>query len=376
MRISLLPNGSFLRNVVLKALALFVALNLVFAAWNPVPALARLSAYNRLFPGRQRFPFGENPQKAYNLSLYSLEAMFAAHELSGRPKPADEYRVLLIGDSSVWGTLLHPQETLAGQLNGQGLSCNNRAVRAYNLGYPTLSLTKDLMVLDMAMAYQPDLVLWLVTLEAFPRQKQLSSPIVANNPQRVSALIQKYDLALDPNDPALVRPNFWERTIVGQRRALADLIRLQLYGVLWAATGVDQEYPPDYPPAQRDLEADLAYQGWQPPSLPDGALAFDVLAAGITAAAPTPVLLINEPMLISTGANSEIRYNFFYPRWAYDQYQKMLSERSRQEGWSYLNLWDLLPEGEFTNSAIHLTPAGTARLVQQIAPHVLAAVCR
>lgn len=371
-----MPNGSFLRNVILKAVALFAALNLVFAAWNPVPALARLSAYNRLFPGRERFPFGENPQKAYNLSLYSMEAMFAAHELSGRPKPADEYRVLLIGDSSVWGTLLRPQETLAGQLNGLGLSCDNRAVRAYNLGYPTLSLTKDLMVLDMAIAYQPDLILWLVTLEAFPRQKQLSSPIVANNPQRVSALIQKYDLALDPNDPALAWPNFWDRTIVGQRRALADLIRLQLYGVLWAATGVDQEYPSDYPPAQRDLEADLVYQGWQPPSLPDGALAFDVLAAGITAAAPAPVLLVNEPMLISTGANSEIRYNFFYPRWAYDQYQKMLYERSRQEGWSYLDLWDLLPEGEFTNSAIHLTPAGTAWLAQQIAPHVLAAVCR
>lgn len=376
MRINLLPNGSFLRNVILKALALFAALNLVFAAWNPVPALARLSAYNRLFPGRERFPFGENPQKAYNLSLYSMEAMFAAHELSGRPKPADEYRVLLIGDSSVWGTLLRPQETLAGQLNGLGLSCDNRAVRAYNLGYPTLSLTKDLMVLDMAIAYQPDLILWLVTLEAFPRQKQLSSPIVANNPQRVSALIQKYDLALDPNDPALAWPNFWDRTIVGQRRALADLIRLQLYGVLWAATGVDQEYPSDYPPAQRDLEADLVYQGWQPPSLPDGALAFDVLAAGITAAAPAPVLLVNEPMLISTGANSEIRYNFFYPRWAYDQYQKMLYERSRQEGWSYLDLWDLLPEGEFTNSAIHLTPAGTARLAQQIAPRILVAVCR
>jgi hypothetical protein len=51
----------FIRNVILKALALFVAANLVFAAWNPLALLGHLSAYNRLFPGRERFPFGENP---------------------------------------------------------------------------------------------------------------------------------------------------------------------------------------------------------------------------------------------------------------------------------------------------------------------------
>ena len=314
--------------------------------------------------------------RLYSLSLYSLDAMFASHKLSGRLKPADEYRVFLIGDSSVWGTLLRPQETLAGQLNSLALSCNSKTVRAYNLGYPTLSLTKDLMVLDMAKTYQPDLILWLVTLEAFPRAKQLASPIVANNPQLVNSLIQKYNLALDPNDPALVQPDFWGRTIIGQRRALADLARLQLYGVPWAATGVDQVYPSDYVPAQQALEADFTYQDWQPPSLPDGALAFDVLEAGIAVAGSTPVLLVNEPMWISSGANSEIRYNFFYPRWAYDQYRARLGEWSKQQGWSYLDLWDLLPESEFTNSAIHLTPTGTAQLLQQIAPNILAALCQ
>jgi hypothetical protein len=50
-----------------------------------------------------------------------------------------------------------------------------------------------------------------------------------------------------------------EQTIIGQRRVLADLIRLQLYGVLWAATGIDQYYPEDYRPAQRDLAPDEGY---------------------------------------------------------------------------------------------------------------------
>ena len=64
-----------------------------------------------------------------------------------------------------------------------------KTVHAYNLGYPTISLTKDLMILDQANSYQPDLVIWLTTLEAFPKEKQLSSPIVANNAERVRQLI-------------------------------------------------------------------------------------------------------------------------------------------------------------------------------------------
>ena len=81
-------------------------------------ALGRISAYNLLFPGRPRFPFGEDPSVSYNLSLYNLDAMFASHLLAaGGPKPSNQYRVLLLGDLSVWGTLLRPQDTLAGQLN-------------------------------------------------------------------------------------------------------------------------------------------------------------------------------------------------------------------------------------------------------------------
>ncbi len=96
----------FFRNVVLKALALFLVANLLFALSDPSHLLGRISAYNHLFPGRQRLPYSDNPQQAYNLSLYSLDAMFASHELAAGPKPPDEYRVFLIGNSSTWGFLL------------------------------------------------------------------------------------------------------------------------------------------------------------------------------------------------------------------------------------------------------------------------------
>jgi hypothetical protein len=301
--------------------------------------------------------------------------MFASHVIAYGPKPADEYRVIVIGDSSTWGTLLHPEETLAGQLNTAELSICGKTIRVYNLGYPTISLTKDLMVLDYALRYQPDLIIWLVSLEAFPADEQLSSPFVANNTARVDDLIARYNLPLDPNDPALVRPDFWDSTLIGQRRALADLFRLQIYGVLWTATGIDQTYPADYQHAQTDFNTDISYHNMQPPTLDASQLAFGVLEAGMHIAGATPVILINEPMLIGVGENSDLRYNFLYPRWAYDQWREMMLAQAEAGGWNYLDLWNIVPADEFTNSAIHLTPAGESMLAGRVEQSILQQNC-
>jgi len=346
--------------LLLKATLLVVLFNFVFIPLNDIP-VGKLSLYNSIFPGRERFPFGET-RESYNLSLFDLDAMFASHVLAGTEKTPDEYRVLLIGDSSVWGTLLTPEQTLAGQLNKSVIPACGKTVHAYNLGYPTISLTKDLMILDQTRQYQPDVVIWLTTLEAFPNDKQLTSPIVANNAERVRGLITNYQLLQDLNDPDLVTPSTWEQTFISQRRAVADLLRLQIYGALWASTGIDQVYPGDYERAQTDLEASDEFHGLT--SL-DDALAFDVLDAGMSIA--PYVLLVNEPMLISDGLNSDIRYNFFYPRWAYDEYRQHLAEYATARGWNYLDLWDLVPASEFTNSAIHLSVAGERLLADRIA---------
>jgi hypothetical protein len=371
--VAVLNDGRFLRNVLLKAAGLFIVFNLLYMAFNPLPALGRISAYNVLLPGRLRFPFGENPQRSYNISLYSVDAMFASHEINGARKTADEYRVLVVGDSSVWGTLLRPQETLSGQLNAAGLRCGGKTVRTFNLGYPTISLLKDVMVMDEARRYQPDLVIWAVTLEAFPSDKQLFSPILANNLERLEPLLARYDLEIDLSDlevedvtPGLLDNDFYYRTLFSQRRGLADLLRLQLYGVLWAATGIDQEYPAEYNPAQRDLDADTSFHQWkQETTFGEGDLDWNVLAAGMQAAG-TPVLLVNEPILIARGNNSDIRYDFFYPRWAYDQYRQQLRALSAAQSWDLLDAWDLVPQEQFTNSAIHLTPQGESLLAKAV----------
>lgn len=360
----------FIRNVLIKASLLFILANLLFAVVQPVPALARISAYNVFFPGRPRLPFGETPDQAYNFSLYSLEAMLSSHEISAidRIAPSSrDYRVVVVGDSSVWGTLLTPAQTLVGQINAASLkTADGRTIRAFNLGYPTLSLTKDLLFLTLVKPYHPDMIVWMVTLESFPVSRQLSSPLLQHNPQAVRRLIREDHLNLNPQDPQLVDLSFWQNTIIGRRRDLADLFRLQFYGIPWAATGIDQYYPSSYELRANDLAADPTYEGLKPPHLLTQDLSLDVLKAGLSLYSAIPVLIVNEPMFISNGQNSNIRYNFYYPRWAYDDYRQILASNAQSQGWHYLDLWNLVQPSEFTNSAIHLTPKGETILAGQV----------
>jgi hypothetical protein len=365
-------NKVSLKRVIIKGVLLFLLIDLLFAPLSPLPILGQISAYNVIYPGRMRLPYGENPDQAYNLSLFNLEAMFASHVLAARNKSLDEYRVLIIGDSSVWGYLLKPENTLSDYINAANLKVSDgRSVRAYNLGYPTLSLIKDLLILNYATRYQPDLIIWMVTLESFPVAKQLDSPIVQNNPSTVQDLIATYSLNLNLHDPRFVTPNLWDSTLVGERRALADILRLQLYGVMWSATGIDQYYPESYEPPQENLTLDETFHGLKPPYLNPADLSLDIISAGINMTGNIPILYVNEPIFISHGKNSDIRYNFFYPRWAYDQYRQLFAETCSAGRWHCLDEWDLVPPDEFTNSAIHMSPFGTQTLASELEHAIL-----
>jgi hypothetical protein len=347
-----------LTRILLKATGLFLAVNLLWAVLNP--ALGGVSLYNVLVPGRERLPFGEDPA-SYNLILNDLDAMFASHALAGAGT-ADEFRVIVLGDSSVWGIQLPVEDTLTGQLNALDLTHDGQPIRAYNIGHPILSVTKDLLLLDYARRYDPDLIVWLVTLESLDPAAQLEPPLVQNNAGRVRELIARYELDLDmpPDAP----PALLDRTLVAQRRPIADWLRLQLYGVAWAVTGIDQIYPP-YAPLAHDLEATTTWNDYSADDPPD--LSVDVLTAGIALADDIPVLIVNEPIFIADGANSDLRYNAWYPRWAYDAYRANLAALAEANGWTLLDLWNAVPPDAFTDSPVHLSPAGSRQLAEHIA---------
>jgi hypothetical protein len=156
------------------------------------------------------------------------------------------------------------------------------------------------------------------------------------------------------------------------------VLRLQLYGVAWAVTGIDQEYREDYQRRSVDLNASDYWQDFRrgepytPETFTVDNLAFDVLRAGMELADNTPILFINEPIFISGGENSDIRYNAFYPRWAYDKYRTLLTEQAEQNGWQLLDLWDAMPEADcYTDSPVHLTPPCSAQLGQLVGEAIM-----
>lgn len=365
------PNPShpkFWIRVVVKSFILLTIINFIFPYLSASIPYGKISLYNLLFPGRLRLPYGDNPSQSYNLTLDNLDAMFSSHILSDARKSSSEFRVVVIGDSATWGYLLTPAQTLTSYLNDLALQTpDGRQMVFFNLGYPVMSLTKDLVILSRALEYQPDLILWLVTLESFPKDKQLSAPIIERNREQIYPFLHQIGLSsalsLPPNHSA----SFWNQTLVAKRRELADIIRLQLYGFLWAATNIDQAIPADIPLRQEDLSDDLAFHDFQPPDFPSDALAFEVINAAYRVAQPIPIILINEPMYISNGKNSDIRYNFYYPRWAYDLYRQKLASTCHDNNWECWDLWNLIPPDEFTNTAIHMTPAGSRQTAAKIA---------
>src|SRR5450755_4561031 len=166
---SLLPNPKpvtviRLAGILVKAIILFALFNVVYYVTQPLTLLNRLTVYNSLVPGRTRLPFSQYPDSSYSLIMTNIDQMLASHEIAGAKAP-DEFRVVMIGDSSVWGYLLSPTQTQADCLNGLGLTlASGHKVRVYNLGYPTLSVTKDFLILRHALQYKPDLIIWPMTL--------------------------------------------------------------------------------------------------------------------------------------------------------------------------------------------------------------------
>ncbi len=185
----MIVNWIALIRIIIKAALLFALINLLFALVYPIEQIGRVSIYNGLVPGRERLPYGENPAQSYNLSTYNIPALFSSHTIS-RPRAADEYRVALMGDSATWGWLLPADAMLSAQINAANATLDDgRRVVAYNLAYPIMALTKDLLLLEEALTQQPDVIVWLVTLESFPLAKQIFPPIVQNNAARARALI-------------------------------------------------------------------------------------------------------------------------------------------------------------------------------------------
>lgn len=357
--------------VFFKALALFVLVNVLYGLVQP--RVADVSAYNRFIPGLERMPFGVSTDP-YTLTVDNADAMFAAHAISA-PKPANEFRVVVVGDSSVWGEGLSVEETLTGQWNSLGLVCGGRSMRFYNLGYPHPSILKDLIFLQETQTRQPDAIVWLITLNTLMNQSRLH-PFIRENRGRALQIMDAYQIPFAPRAELEKHPpTFFDDTLLGQREFLARWLKLQTLGLVRSATGTDTVVAPEgYEPLPHDLKKNPNYRDLTPGTDLRPSLLLEALAAGNDLAGGVPVVLVNEPIFVANGQNSEIRYNDLYPRWAYDQYRELVAAQAT--AWSYLDLWNIIPSEYFTDSPMHLNAQGEQLLAEAITPTLLASTCK
>jgi len=361
--------------VLLKALFLYVLANLAFAYFQP--PVGKLSVYNWLVSGRERMPYEREIEYylvSHTIPVYEdMDAMFSSHVVS-RPKQADEYRVMLVGDSSTWAFGLTPEENLTAQLNLLGLkTCDGKRVVFYNIAFPLPYVAKDVLIMEKAREYEPDMFLWLVTLDAFRNRTIYTDYFLSPYSEEVLSLVDIYQVTnLDiENVKALT---FWEQTIIGQRGRLKKIALLQLHGLPWNATNLDYYYH-DWAPLSQDQSDSLGSDFGNPDDLNFDNDLFDVLRAGQGIAGDLPLVVVNEPIFIASGINSEIRYNDFYPRWAYDEYRIYLDKIARSGNMNYLDLWDVVPSSEFTDSPFHRSPKGEKILAGLISPQLLNLTC-
>lgn len=366
--------------LLLKTIILFVLFNMGFAILNP--PVGKITLYNSIIPGRLRFPYEQEPTfylVGYNAPVYEdFDAMFGAHVIANT-KQEDEFRLVLLGDSSTWGISVQASQTLSEQLNQLHIqTCDGRTVHAYNLGYPMPFLTRDLLILDRAMKYQPDMVLWLVTLSTL-ESKSAETYFILPHADQYLRLASSYHLTLPDLREPVQKPSFLDRTLVGQRKRLKNIALVQMLGLLWAATGIDNHeglQPRDTVPSP-DVGDDIHYGNLSPGESSNlfDSLLMGVLSAGYRIAGDVPVVLVNEPMFIAQGKNHQLRYNDSYPRWIYDDYRQFILKWTESQNRQILDYWNALPPNDFADQNFHRNPKGEKLFAELLASGIKKLAC-
>jgi len=361
--------------VIVKAILILCVFN--FAFIDIYPWLSTHQVYNHIVPGRLRFPWAQPELEltVHSLSLYeAMDAMFASHIISANDKPADEFRVIFLGDSSFWGDGISVSGTLPEQINRLDLqNCHSQRIVAYNLALPSLYVMKDFLILNKAMKYKPDLIVWGVTLRSLGYSDQNASLFLPSQSDDALYLIHRYNLNLST---AILKPTtLWGQTLLVDRSNVKNLFIYQMDALPWIATGVDgnitsslqSQIGNDVDPKNISMLHSAAVS-------PDN-LMLGVLNSADDLAAPAPILIVNEPIFIATGKNSQQYYDSFYPRPLYDQYRNILSDWAHSHRQPYIDVWDSVANYEFTDTPFHLSLSGEKQLASILSPAILGLSC-
>ncbi len=339
--------GRFVVQVIGRVLALLLIFNVLYLAVGPFEARGRLpTLYNSLFPGRLRLVWQTPDLDAYGVSELKIPRLLDDHVIA-RPKAPDEYRVVVLGSSDMWGYMNRPQDPMPVALDNLGLlTPDGRQVRSYNMAYVYPDAFKDLLILRYLLAdgYLPDLIILVVNSYSFKPPVETHWLAIENADVALS-LIQQYGLTGIPlgeisaeveSSPGWIRHSF-----LGEREDIAYWLINQAYGLSWADTGVDHILPAEIP-TQTAFGGEEEWHNTRP----------GILEAFLTMTGSygIPLVLVSAPVNYSAPA-----------------YQAWLIEQAETLEIPLLDCSTLLPPQEFNDMPIHLTAQGHRLLAEQVA---------
>jgi hypothetical protein len=347
-----------------KAIAIIVILNFAFilTGIDPVAAITRFNTWWLVGHGRLRLAYPSD----FENGQIPIESLLAAHALAYTPKAADEYRVIVLGSSGIMGWGLEDAETFVGQLNARAVWINNKRLVAYNLAYPYPHAARDAIILDAAMQYKPDLVIWIITAASLNNSTKATDEnavFYVINRDRLERLTSNFGLLawFDARWPA--KPA-WQNWIA---------LREQDMLPVWLKTLLYPFFEPDVRKTDRRIGDDpipakariaTGHEGFTP--MPNDTWQFLLLGQDIVNRAGAKLLLVNEPMVIGSGENSNVNYNLSYERALYDSYRDILRDFTAQHNFLYADLWDLIGSQYFTDTPLHADRQGYSILVDGI----------
>jgi hypothetical protein len=339
--------GRFAARVIVRVIGLLLIFNALYLAVGPFEARGRLpTLYNSLFPGRLRLAWESPDLSAYMVSELRIPRLLEDHIIA-RPKAPDEYRVVVLGSSDMWGYMNRPQDPMPVALdNLRLLTPDGRQVRSYNLAYVYPDAFKDLLILHYLLVdgYLPDLVILVANSYSFKPPVE-THWLAVENADVALGLIQQYGLTGIPlgeiSAEVELSPGWLRHSFLGEREDIAYWLINQAFGLTWADTGMDYILPAEIP-TQTALGGEEEWHNVRP----------NILEAflGITGSYGIPFVLVSAPVNYSVPA-----------------YQEWLAERAETLGILLLDCSALLPPQEFSDMPIHLTAQGHRLLAEQVA---------
>ncbi len=353
------PSLRAMARVFVKAVALLLVANFIFVAIgvDPLARLITINTWGLVGHGRPRLYYPSDEQNGQ----LPVEALLAAHALAYTPKAPDEFRVIVLGDSATLGWLLAEDETLSAQLTARNMRVGGKRVVAYNLGYPVPSVVRDVLLLDAAMRYQPDMVIWLITVTGL--RNELNPPVTFDlNRDHLERLADEFGL------------HAWFETQMPPESPLYRWTAIHnpdTFGV-W----INSLFYPLNPPVRNTITTRLGrvpvparpmFTSDQPGfQMPGDVWSF--LSIGVTLASRggARLLLVNEPILRGSGPNSAVNYNLLYERALYDKYRVTLADYVKSHAIWFADLWDAVSAEHFTDTVHHMDPSGWSIVADRI----------